>query len=385
MTCCLLLAVQDDPLGLYREHLRYNALDQEQRNNDLMAYLLGAWHRESDGFDRFRVDGLDMCESCFTTLLGITASTWRSRKQDFRGGARQWEHGSLGHAPRLTTAGADTRIWMQEYFDLVGDHQPDTGQVHIPPGDKKDIYDEMHHELQGGCVRESQFYEIWAEEFSHVKQPAQQRLGKCTVCDTLHKKIMATRSKTERDALKIQRREHMTEVKENRRVYHGWRKRAREQPDKYMVVTLDGMDQSKTNIPNHNTSESSPSLTVRVVGALVHTFKKLAYAFLVTDFTKETNTNIEVLRRVLDDQATLPPTLVLQLDNTTQENKNSHLFTFLAELVEAGVFECVIVNFLPVGHTHVRTLRLFPSCFPEHAPPARAIFYLHVSCALGGY
>jgi len=71
-------------------------------------------------------------------------------------------------------------------------------------------------------------------------------------------------------------------------------------------VTLDGMDQSKTNIPDHlcNTSESSPSMTVRVSGALVHTFQKLSYAFLVT---KETNTNIEVLRRVLDDQTASHP------------------------------------------------------------------------------
>ena len=82
-----------------------------------------------------------------------------------------------------------------------------------------------------------------------------------------------------------------------------------------MVVTLDGMDQSKTNIPDHDTSESN-----------------------VTDFTKEANNNVEVLRRILDDQAKLPPTLVPQLDNTSQENKNSRLFTFLAELVEAGVF-----------------------------------------------
>ncbi len=61
------------------------------------------------------------------------------------------------------------------------------------------------------------------------------------------------------------------------------------------------MDQSKTIIPSHNTSESNPSLTMCVIGAIVHSAIKLSYAFLVTDFTKETNTNIEVLRRVLDD------------------------------------------------------------------------------------
>ena len=63
----------------------------------------------------------------------------------------------------------------------------------------------------------------------------------------------------------------------------------------------------------------------------------------------------EILRRVIDSRETLPPVMVLQLDNTWQENKNSHMFAFLASLVEAGVFEKIIVNFLPVGHTHVST------------------------------
>ena len=123
----------------------------------------------------------------------------------------------------------------------------------------------------------------------------------------------------------------------------------------YILIIMDGMDQSKTDIPKHNTSESHESLPVRVLGAIVHGARKLAYAYLVTDFTKETNTGIEVLRRTIDAQEKLPPTLILQLDNTSQENKNSRMFAFLAQLVEAKVFERVIVNFLPVGHTHVRS------------------------------
>ena len=120
-----------------------------------------------------------------------------------------------------------------------------------------------------------------------------------------------------------------------------------------MCVILDGMDQSKTDLPNYNTGESPVQMTCRVVGAIVHFATKDAYAFLVTHFTKETNTNVEILRRVIDSRDSLPPVLVLQLDNTWQENKNARMFSFLASLVEAKVFEEVIVNFLPVGHTHV--------------------------------
>ncbi len=59
-------------------------------------------------------------------------------------------------------------------------------------------------------------------------------------------------------------------------------------------------------------------LPVRVVGAIAHGASKQVFAFLVTHYNKETNGIIECLRRVLDAQASLPPTLVLQLDNTSQ-------------------------------------------------------------------
>ena len=124
-----------------------------------------------------------------------------------------------------------------------------------------------------------------------------------------------------------------------------------------MCVILDGMDQSKTNLPDFNSGETLPQMTVRIIGAIVHGATKQAYTYLVTDFTKETNTNLEVLSRVVSAQRAkrqLPPVLVIQVDNTWQKNKNSRFFTYVASLVEADVFEEIIVNFLPICHTHVR-------------------------------
>jgi hypothetical protein len=117
------------------------------------------------------------------------------------------------------------------------------------------------------------------------------------------------------------------------------------------------MDQDKTNIPNMGALDQ----TVRVVGAIVHGVTKDVRLYLVDRFTKETNTMVEVLRRVLESRKHLPPVLILQLDNTSQENKNNRLFGFLAVLVEAGVFEEIIVNFLPVGHTH-EGVSIFLAC-----------------------
>ena len=48
----------------------------------------------------------------------------------------------------------------------------------------------------------------------------------------------------------------------------------------------------------------------------------------------------------------LPDTMYLQLDNCIRENKNTYVITFLAWLIERGVFKVIKVSFLPVGHTN---------------------------------
>ena len=77
------------------------------------------------------------------------------------------------------------------------------------------------------------------------------------------------------------------------------------------------------------------------------------------------NSNIHHLIRVLDQIGTKKlagKTLVIQMDNTWQENKNQMMFAFLGSLVESGVVKDVRLNFLPVGHTHEDIDQMF-SCF----------------------
>jgi hypothetical protein len=48
----------------------------------------------------------------------------------------------------------------------------------------------------------------------------------------------------------------------------------------------------------------------------------------------------------------LPPTLHVQLDNCTKDNKCRYVFCFWSLLVAKGIFKEVFVSFLMVGHTH---------------------------------
>lgn len=217
----------------------------------------------------------------------------------------------------------------------------------------QDVYNECKKDLDGECTTYGFFNRIWNDDYPDVTIPKKSRLGKCETCEDIHEDIMSSNDPIEREQIKRKRIEHIKFVRKERLEYHKWRQRCREHPDKYVCVILDGMDQNKTNIPWFNTGESPDGMTVRIIGGIVHSVQKTVHAYLVTHHTKETNTMVEVLRRILESRDALPPVLVLQLDNTSQENKNNHMFSFLAGLVKAGVFEEVIVNFLPVGHTHV--------------------------------
>jgi hypothetical protein len=48
----------------------------------------------------------------------------------------------------------------------------------------------------------------------------------------------------------------------------------------------------------------------------------------------------------------ISPTIFLQLDNTTKQNKGKYLAAFCELLVSLKVCKEIKINFLPLGHTH---------------------------------
>ena len=68
------------------------------------------------------------------------------------------------------------------------------------------------------------------------------------------------------------------------------------------------------------------------------------------------NQVVTSIMKVLGDirirQGTFPPTLRIQADNCSRENKNKYMFAFCACLVALGHFREVQLSFFIVGHTH---------------------------------
>lgn len=117
-------------------------------------------------------------------------------------------------------------------------------------------------------------------------------------------------------------------------------------------------------------------LKVKLVGVLRHGDPNQAYVFtLKEDFASDGNLTIHCLLSVLltMDIKSLPKKLMIQMDNTSRENKNNTVLRFAGYLVERQLFESVVISFLPVGHTHCDVDQLF-SCFSRElkARPPRS-------------
>lgn len=84
------------------------------------------------------------------------------------------EHGNR----RSIIRSEEAITWMEQYFNLIGDHMPDKNQIHLPSWEtQKSIYSRYVDDMadQGietdEVVALSSFYRIWSTRFSHVCIP----------------------------------------------------------------------------------------------------------------------------------------------------------------------------------------------------------------------
>lgn len=176
------------------------------------------------------------------------------------------------------------RRWF-EAQELLHEFQPDavgagrgsklrTG-VMIPHARKKDVYahyledqrkDPLVQHSKGSLAGDSHFYQIWKDEYHHVKLRKTTRFAKCDDCVRLRELIRAPvqgdhRRKVrghapargmrkpglQRGPVGIPAREefrlHLDEMKRERHYYHNKRREAREKPWEVLSMIVDGADQ----------------------------------------------------------------------------------------------------------------------------------------------
>ncbi|KAI8487260.1 hypothetical protein Bbelb_350580 [Branchiostoma belcheri] len=82
---------------------------------------------------------------------------------------------------------------------------------------------------------------------------------KCTICVRLERKLAKARDQVKRKAIKLERDQHDARQMAERTSYYHRREISRKEPEKYLSLIIDGMDQAKTFLP-HFIGDKSKSM-----------------------------------------------------------------------------------------------------------------------------
>jgi hypothetical protein len=212
----------------------------------------------------------------------------------------------------------------------------------------------------------SYFNFIWREKFFEIKVRKWMPFSKCGKCWELRTAADATTDHDHKAELLKEYRLHLADVAEDRYVYTSNKMKSQNRTGGVLSIIIDGADNTDHSLPyfHHRTHESQAAWRQRmhVIGAIAHGHG--VWAFTCPGHVAQGhNVTIQALWEVLRDLikrardkgelAQFPDHLVLQLDNTTKQNKGKFLFAFVYLLVEYGPFRKATINFLPVGHTHI--------------------------------
>jgi hypothetical protein len=329
-------------------------------------------HEDGTSSQHYIIHKKHVCRNFYLRARGMHNQKLFSVEQDIKSnrcsilGSLSQEHGNSVKKTEKALRTCHLATWLRLFADHCGDRLPDEDVVVLPYRQILPIYEEYCDDISAGegefgvPVKKSYFYEMFNKLCVQLKLRLARNTGAfvvCTVCDAYHSRLRKVLTVRDRDAIKQMRRAHLNKQRTQREKYYKHKRKAIANPNQYLSIIMDGMDQKKTHLPvwSRYTKDESP-MEQRVVGVMVHGIRN--YAFVV-DSTVPGGTNLMVdillyVLKDLDSRNELPflnPTMFLQVDNCG-ENKNKVMFAFLTHLVRLGIFEKIKVGFLMVGHTH---------------------------------
>lgn len=129
---------------------------------------------------------------------------------------------------------------------------PDKNEKHLPDYKWASVYRKCVQHLKNNFAAfpsEAAFNAAVSTERPNIKIRQFKRFAKCTLCADLDKKIGETTGFI-RKKWEYEKDQHLEWMGKERAKYYKHREKARSQPLKYMSISIDGMDNSKTQLPS---------------------------------------------------------------------------------------------------------------------------------------
>jgi hypothetical protein len=167
--------------------------------------------------------------------------------------------------------------WLHDYSTTFGDFAPNGSEIFVSAVTKKDIYEDYFTEMKTfreSTVSQTVFEDLWRNLFPHVLLRQWCSIpGKCDTCneiDTIRRKssIRSVREAAKQAHVTHRGGHFMLE----RNAYQTRKLEAVKNPETYLSLVIDGMDQSHSRFPHLPLKEFKDPLKMHVQGVLEHGF-----------------------------------------------------------------------------------------------------------------
>lgn len=342
--------------------------------------LLGHLKSQSDlgvGVRGYVFKGHTFCIKSFSDVTKISEYMLKKVLKDFHYGANQYIHGNLAN-PRESLASVKLSSWLKTFSQLYGQSAPDECTTVLPSWlTKATIYRIYLEEATPPFVKQSNFYKLFKEKFGshrndkslpHVRISKYSTHSVCPQCVALASYQKSCKTQLELELCKSMKFKHKQRYGLARRRICELQEMAVTYPRDHLFISLDGMDNRKSDLPKFQQNVKNlgnfQKLPSHITGAIVTSGlypEKMKNFFFINHNQYEQGSNMiitiiyHLLQSFLLEHKKFPKYLHINADNCGRENKNRYVFTYLAALVELGIFSEITMDFLVVGHTGKNT------------------------------
>jgi len=332
-----------------------------ERTNFLVGILQGlanATKKETDHI-RLTVNGMQVCKKAFRLVFGISQHKMREAMLLLQEGRNKEKPTDQYKISRTTEKSSLAFAWFQNYLNENGDNGLD-GRIHLVSyltfSQIYDIYSADITEQEGPqkMLSFNRFCNFIKSSFSNVVRPRNNRLGHCSTCV----QFSVQRRNAHGQALKQLRCEmaaHSELHRAERWLYHQRRYTAKLLPYQYMSIIIDAPKPLELPNTERSPKEQIARLPISMEGLINHSERKRLLSLILPLWPHDPNRTMTVIFdhiREIAETKPLPPTLYVQGDNCSADNKNISLFGLFSLLIYHRWFEEIILSFLIPGHTH---------------------------------
>ncbi|XP_063419269.1 uncharacterized protein LOC134702108 isoform X2 [Mytilus trossulus] len=349
---------QDENIIYRVQHIRSDLQGYrqgEKRSTKILELMRNTMYKDKKKDRKHHFHGKIICMRKWTDLLGISLATYYRIFKLLKKDIMVVEKVRKTHYHNVK--GLHAVAFMDNFIDEYGDPSPERDVMLLPDCiNIKYMYDE-YRSIPGLCIKERRFYQLFSENFEKIVSFVKTKnINPCDICMKVKMEMHKLKDAVKKDQLKKDLKVHLDRQRSERRDYYKKKDEACMKSKEVMSIIIDGMDQSKTNIP-HFKGWTRPkcgaaALKTHITGCLVHGSQLYLYTDLL-QWPHDPNLTITCLvNAITSNTNVLPPKLYVQCDNCGRENKNKYVIGFLGYLCLSGYVKEAYLSFLLKGHTH---------------------------------